>query len=33
MLHPGILEKAIKGFSARNKRDPEKVIKQDLTRG
>jgi hypothetical protein len=24
MLRPGIPEKAIKGFSARNKRDPEK---------
>jgi hypothetical protein len=24
MLHPGILEKAIKSFSARNKRDPKK---------
>jgi hypothetical protein len=24
MLHPGIPEKSIKGFSARNKRDPEK---------
>jgi hypothetical protein len=33
MLHPRILEKAIKGFSTRNKRDPKKIIKQDLTRG
>jgi hypothetical protein len=33
MLCPGIPEKAIKGFSARNKRDPKKIIKQDLTRG
>jgi hypothetical protein len=24
MFRPGILEKAIKGFSARNKRDPKK---------
>jgi hypothetical protein len=32
MLCPGIPEKAIKGFSARNK-DPEKIIKQDLIRG
>jgi hypothetical protein len=28
MLRPRILEKAIKGFSARNKRDPEKIMKQ-----
>jgi hypothetical protein len=33
MLCPGILEKAIKGFSARNKRDTIKIIKQDLVRG
>jgi hypothetical protein len=33
MLHPGILEKAIKGFLARNKRDLIKIIKQDLVRG
>jgi hypothetical protein len=33
MLRPGIPEKAIKIFSARNKRDPEKIIKQGLTRG
>jgi hypothetical protein len=33
MLRPGIPEKAIKGFSARNKRDSEKIIKQDLVRG
>jgi hypothetical protein len=32
MLHPGITEKAIKGLSARNKRDPENN-KQDLVRG
>jgi hypothetical protein len=30
---PGIPEKAIKGFSTRNKRDPKKIIRQDLTRG
>jgi hypothetical protein len=33
MLHPRIPEKAIKRFSARNKRDPIKIIKQDLVRG
>jgi hypothetical protein len=33
MLRPGIPEKAVKGFSARNKRDPIKIIKQDLVRG
>jgi hypothetical protein len=27
MLHPGILEKAIKGLSIRNKRDPKKINK------
>jgi hypothetical protein len=27
MLRPGILEKAIKGLSARNKRDPRKINK------
>jgi hypothetical protein len=32
MLHPRILEKEIKGLSARNKRDP-KNNKQDLVRG
>jgi hypothetical protein len=31
MLHPGIPEKAIKSFSARNKRDPENN-KQDLVK-
>jgi hypothetical protein len=30
MLRPGIPEKAIKGLSARNKRDPRKINKQDL---
>jgi hypothetical protein len=33
MLRPGIPEKAIKRFSVRNKRDPRKIIKQDLIRG
>jgi hypothetical protein len=33
MLCPGIPEKAIKSFSTRNKRDPKKIIKQDLIRG
>jgi hypothetical protein len=33
MLCPGIPKKEIKGFSTRNKRDPKKIIKQDLTRG
>jgi hypothetical protein len=33
MLRPRIPEKEIKGFSARNKRDPKKIIKQHLTRG
>jgi hypothetical protein len=33
MLRPGIPEKEIKGFSARKKRDPKKIIKQDLIRG
>ena len=33
MLRLGIPEKAIKGFSARNKRDPIKIIKQDLVKG
>jgi len=33
MLHPGIPEKAIKGLSIRNKRDPNKNDKkQDLTK-
>jgi hypothetical protein len=32
MLHPGIPEKATKGLSTRNKRDPENK-KQDLVRG
>jgi hypothetical protein len=27
MLRPGIPEKAIKSFSARNKREPKKIIK------
>jgi hypothetical protein len=30
MLRPGIPEKEIKGLSARNKRDPRKINKQDL---
>jgi hypothetical protein len=30
MLRPGIPEKAIKSLSARNKRDPRKINKQDL---
>ena len=30
MLRPGIPEKAIKYLSARNKRDPRKINKQDL---
>jgi hypothetical protein len=33
MLRLGIPKKAIKSFSARNKRDPKKIIKQDLIRG
>jgi hypothetical protein len=33
MLRPWIPEKAVKGFSARNKRDPLKIIKQDRVRG
>jgi hypothetical protein len=33
MLLPRIPEKAVKGFLARNKRDPIKIIKQDLIRG
>jgi hypothetical protein len=33
MLRPGIPEKAIKNFSARNKRGSVKIIKQDLIRG
>jgi hypothetical protein len=33
MLRPAIPEKAIKSFLARNKRDPKKIIKQDLIRG
>jgi hypothetical protein len=32
MLRPGIPEKAIKGLSIRNKRDPKKITKQDLTK-
>jgi hypothetical protein len=32
MLRPGIPEKAIKGLSARNKRDPKKNNKQDLVK-
>jgi hypothetical protein len=30
MLRPRIHEKAIKGLSTRNKRDPRKINKQDL---
>jgi hypothetical protein len=33
MLHPGILEKVVKGFSRRNKGTHIKIIKQDLVRG
>ena len=33
MLRLGIPEKKIKSFSIRNKRDPKKIIKQDLIRG
>jgi hypothetical protein len=32
MLRPGILEKAIKGLSIRNKGAQRKIIKQDLTK-
>jgi hypothetical protein len=32
MLSPGIPEKAIKGLSIRNKRDPKKITKQDPTK-
>jgi hypothetical protein len=32
MLHPWIPEKEIKIFSARNMRDPRKIIKQGLTK-
>ena len=32
MPRPGILEKAIKGLSIRNKRDPKKMTKQDLAK-
>jgi hypothetical protein len=33
MLLLGILEKAVKGFSSRNKRDQIKIIKQDVVKG
>jgi hypothetical protein len=32
MPRPGIPKKAIKGLSARNKRDPKKMTKQDLAK-
>jgi hypothetical protein len=33
MLRPGIPEKAIKSFSARNRGTHIKIIKQDMVRG
>jgi hypothetical protein len=33
MLRPRIPKKSVKSFSARNKRDPIKIIKQDLVSG
>ena len=32
MPRPGIPEKAIKGLSAKHKRDPRKITKQDLAK-
>jgi hypothetical protein len=33
MLHPRIPEKAVKGFSTRNREIHKKIIKQDIVRG